>query len=87
MVHYGFATRLLETGTRDPETRSYMLGHRVKSMTGVYTHISFDMVKEAIKRLQSIVPGENASELAGELDKSPMSATMPERPETQRLAR
>ena len=58
-LRHGFATRLLETGTREPETRSYMLGHRLKSMTGVYTHISFDLVRNAIRALPSIISNGN----------------------------
>jgi integrase len=63
MLRHGFATRLLETGTRDPETRAYLMGKRLRSTLSIYTHISFAQVREAIRRLPSVVHPASAPAL------------------------
>lgn len=50
-LRHTFATWLLETGTRDEETRAYILGHRLSRMSARYTHVTFEMVRDAIQRL------------------------------------
>lgn len=64
-MRHTFATWLLETGTRDEETRAVLLGHRLSRMSARYTHVTFEMIREAIKRLPRVTAAPGAATSAG----------------------
>jgi integrase len=66
-LRHTFATWLLETGTRDEETRAVLLGHKLTRMSARYTHVTFTMIREAIERLPRVTPDDAAGASAGDV--------------------
>ncbi len=68
MLRHTFCSRLLETGTRDEETRAAIMGHRLRGMTSRYTHVTPAMIREAIERLPPVATACKAVGMDNEVD-------------------